>query len=212
MTGTAERRTEYKPLRELKANPANPKGHDVETINDSVTRFGYIDSVVIDERTGYLISGHGRHKTLQAMHERGAEPPDGILVGPDGDWLVPVQVGWSSRTDTEARAALIALNRTTELGGWVDESLLEILDDLDNFDGVGFEVEDLDDLRLRLDTVGPVTFPSGEGNIHEDDHDEDDPPSQVTITIQADGEASRLWAAHRIQYDTAEEALLALLS
>ena len=40
---------------------------------------------------------------------------------------------WSSRSDTEAGAALIALNRTTELGGWVDEELdhlRELLDTL----------------------------------------------------------------------------------
>ena len=38
--------------------------------------------------------------------------------------------GWSSRSDTEAGAALIALNRTTELGGWVDEELIRLLTDL----------------------------------------------------------------------------------
>ena len=38
--------------------------------------------------------------------------------------------GWSSRADTEAGAALIALNRTTELGGWVDEELIRLLTDL----------------------------------------------------------------------------------
>ena len=38
--------------------------------------------------------------------------------------------GWSSRSDTEAGAALIALNRTTELGGWADEELIRLLTDL----------------------------------------------------------------------------------
>ena len=40
--------------------------------------------------------------------------------------------GWSSRSDTEAGAALIALNRATELGGWVDEELIRLLTDLAN--------------------------------------------------------------------------------
>ena len=39
--------------------------------------------------------------------------------------------GWSSRSDTEAGAALIALNRITELGGWVDEELDHLRELLD---------------------------------------------------------------------------------
>lgn len=96
------RRIEYLPLDDLKPNPANPKSHDVETIDGSVSRFGYIDGVIVDERTGYLISGHGRHKTLQEMRQRGESPPDGVQVDEAGGWLVPVQSGWSSRTDAES--------------------------------------------------------------------------------------------------------------
>lgn len=153
------RRTEYRPLRDLKTNPDNPKAHDVETINDSVTRFGYIDSVVIDERTDYLISGHGRHETLRAMHARGDEPPEGVMVGPDGDWLVPVQLGWASRNDAEAKAALIALNRTTELGGWVDDALFDLLEGMDDYTGLGFTEDDTDDLRARLEELGGEPAP-----------------------------------------------------
>jgi DNA modification methylase len=160
---TSTRRIEYLPLDEIRANPANPKGHDVDTINGSVSRFGYIDGVAVDERTGYLISGHGRTKTLRAMKARGDEPPDGIQVGPDGAWLVPVQVGWSSRNDTEAKAALISLNRTTELGGWVDESLLELLDTIDDYTGVGFTGGEVEDLRRKLEAMDdePATGPGG---------------------------------------------------
>ena len=39
--------------------------------------------------------------------------------------------GWSSRSGTEAGAALIALNRATELGGWVDEELDHLRELLD---------------------------------------------------------------------------------
>lgn len=162
-TTTSTRRIEYLPLDEIRANPSNPKGHDVDTINGSVHRFGYIDSVAIDERTGYLISGHGRTKTLRAMKARGDDPPDGIQVSEDGAWLVPVQVGWSSQTDTEAKAALISLNRTTELGGWVDQSLLELLDTIDDYTGVGFTGGEVEDLRRKLEELGdePAPGPGG---------------------------------------------------
>lgn len=150
---TAPRRTEYIPLDHLQADPANPKAHNVEVIDASIGRFGIIDQIVRDDRTGYIISGHGRDETLRRMRDRGDNPPEGVRVDAGGHWLVPVIVGWSSRTDAEARAALIALNRTTELGGWVDESLLDLLDGLDDFTGVGFSEDDTDDLRARLEEV-----------------------------------------------------------
>lgn len=147
------RRLEYRPLSTLKANPRNPKGHDLDTINTSVARFGLIDIIAVDDRTGYIVSGHGRTETLQAAKERGDNPPDGIRVEHD-EWLVPVIVGWQSEDDLEAVAALITLNRTTELGGWVDESLLGLLDELravDAIEGVGFSDDDIAALRERVD-------------------------------------------------------------
>lgn len=153
---TAPRRTEYIPLEHLRPDPANPKAHNVDVIDASIGRFGIIDQIVRDDRTGYIISGHGRDETLRRMRDRGDNPPEGIRVDASGNWLVPVIVGWASRTDAEARAALIALNRTTELGGWVDESLLDLLDNLDDFTGVGFSEDDTDDLRARLEEMATV--------------------------------------------------------
>lgn len=159
MTETAPRRTEYLPLDHLQADPANPKSHSVETIDASIGRFGVIDQIVRDDRTGYIISGHGRHETLRRMRDRGENPPEGVRVDAGGHWLVPVVVGWASRTDAEARAALIALNRTTELGGWVDDSLLDLLDGLDDYTGIGFSETDTDDLRARLEELAEEPAP-----------------------------------------------------
>lgn len=140
-----------------KGNPRNPKAHDHSTIDASVGRFGYVEPIVLDERTGLIISGHGRTQTLADMQARGEAPPEGIDVDAGGNWLVPVVRGWSSRTDSEASAALIALNRSTELGGWDDEALLELLEDLDGvengFDGIGFGEDDLGALRGALEEL-----------------------------------------------------------
>lgn len=144
------------PLDDLEGNPANPKAHDTGTIDASISRLGYVEPVVVDERTGFLVSGHGRVATLRGMAERGEEPPEGIERDEEGHWLVPAVTGWASRSDTEASAALIALNRTTELGGWVDEELLGLLDGLseaeDGLYGVGFGEAEMDELRRVLDS------------------------------------------------------------
>lgn len=140
----SERRTEYLPLSQLQPDPRNPKSHDLETMRDSMTRFGYVEIITRDDRTGYIVSGHGRRTSLIQRREHGEKPPTGVKVREDGEWLVPVTVGWSSQSDTEAVAALIALNRTTELGGWVDDALLEALRSLDgSLDGTGFTDEDM---------------------------------------------------------------------
>lgn len=159
-----ERRIEYLPLGTLVADEANPKSHDVGTIHDSIGRFGYIEPIVLDGRTGFIVSGHGRTKTLRAMRERGDTPPEGVRSSAD-DWLVPVSVGWASRTDDDAHAALIALNRTTELGGWEDEALLNLLEELSAIDGgllgVGYGEDDIDELRDKLNDLEAPPDPLG---------------------------------------------------
>lgn len=164
MTELDPRRVEYLPVAELSANPRNPKAHSGEVIDDSIGRFGMLDPIVRDERTGYIISGHGRRQALADREARGETPPEGVKVADDGSWLVPVVVGWASRSDTEASAALIALNRTTELGGWVDEELLGLLNDLSEaggdeaFVGVGFtdaDREALEHLSYTMEEDGP---------------------------------------------------------
>lgn len=148
------RKIEYMDLAELQVDDRNPKSHDVDTIDASMERFGVLDPIVLDSRTGKIVSGHGRFKTLTQLQEREAEAPDGVKVSKDGTWKVPVYTGWASADDNEAAAALIAMNRTTELGGWVDEELLDLLDELSEYDdtetalaGVGFVEDDL--LRLQ---------------------------------------------------------------
>jgi hypothetical protein len=157
-TVPAPRRIEYLPLGELRPDPVNPKAHDLPTLDASVGRFGFVESITVDGRTGYVVSGHGRRDVLAAMRDRGEQPPEGVLAGPDGDWLVPVETGWSSRTDSEAHAYLIAANRTTVLGGWDDSALLGLLEDLaadDALDGIGYKAEDIDGLRELLDANVP---------------------------------------------------------
>ena len=126
------RRVEYVSLRKLRADPRNPKSHHAESIEHSISRFGFVEPIVVDERTEYIASGHGRVETLTRMRSDKKPAPKGVKVTGKGDWLVPVVKGWESASDAEAGAALIAFNRTTELGGWVDEALLDLLQEIDD--------------------------------------------------------------------------------
>lgn len=146
----SERSIEYVSLRKLRADPRNPKAHAAEAIEHSVDRFGFVEPIVVDGRTGFIASGHGRVETLTRMRVDKKGAPKGVRVSPKGDWLVPVVTGWESSSDAEAGAALIAFNRTTELGGWVDEALLDLLQEIDDADGLGFDSEALADLEASV--------------------------------------------------------------
>lgn len=209
-TTRQQRRIEYLPLDDVLPDERNAKQHDIGLIDTSIGRFGLVDVIVRDERTGKLISGHGRLSTLQAMRDRGDDPPEGVQVAKDGTWKAPVAVGWSSRSDREAQAALIALNRSTEAGGWEDDALLANLAELaaepDGLEGVGFDTDDLDDLTNRLnrevDLDGLADEWDGETGLDE--------PTVATIKLADDGTA-RAWTRHREPYASDDAALAALL-
>ena len=149
-----ERRVEMMPLASIKPAARNPHGHDLGALHQSVGRFGFVEMPVLDERTGRIVAGHGRLETLLAMHAEHPDlPPEGVALGKGGTWLVPVTRGWSSRTDAEAEAYLLASNRTVELGGWDDVGLAEMLKELataGELSGTGYDGDDVDSLLARL--------------------------------------------------------------
>jgi hypothetical protein len=164
---TDDRRVEYMPLATIEAAPRNAKRHATTLIRSSISRFGVGELPLLDERTGRLVAGHGRLDDIAARKGAGEEPPDGVRIGPDGSWLVPVIRGWRSRSDDEAEAYLIASNQLTVRGGWDDDELGEMLASLadadpDLLDVTGFTAEDLAAL-LDADTGGDSGIGDGEG-------------------------------------------------
>jgi len=204
----AERSIEYVKLDDLKADPKNPKSHSLDIIDASYDRFGVVDLITVDGRTGFIISGHGRTTVLRDMEARGEEAaPEGVRVDEDGSWHIPVNAGWSSKNDAEAAAALIAMNRVTEMGGWVDESLLSLLAEISasgsGFAGVGFSEVDMDDLQHLLEDVPDL-------DALADEYDPDDMPSTgtgglVSVKLTDSGVIER-WHEVRDQCKTDDEA------
>lgn len=147
-TRSRRRRLEYLPVDGLAPHPDNPKAHADDEIAASVERFGYTEPMMVDERTGFLVVGHGRREQVIARRDRGEEPPDGVIVV-DGEWRVPVIRGWASKDDTEARAYLIASNNLPPAGGWIEGPLATLLDELRTEDpallaGTGFSADHVD--------------------------------------------------------------------
>jgi DNA modification methylase len=129
----------YRPIDELKPDPANPRRHSkqqIRQIANSVEAFGFNVPILID-RDDNVICGHGR---LAACCELGVTEAPTLCL----DHLTPEQ----------ARAFRIADNRLTEIAVWDDRLLAQQLKDLALLDldfsieATGFEMGEID-LRIR---------------------------------------------------------------
>jgi hypothetical protein len=171
MTDNQQRTIEYMPLAELltRLHPENVKDHHIQAITISYQAHGFVASGILDTRTGKLLAGHGRIKALADMKRNGAKAPDGIRNGGD-DWLVPVQTGYTSKNDIQAKAYMVADNKLTIAGGWDEVALAELLQEVANSDEVeliasGFDGDELDDLLRDLNPLPPDDFPEFNDDI-----------------------------------------------
>lgn len=156
--------TQYVALSHLAQWPKNPKRHDIPGIQASIGRFGYVAPIVIDEKSGRMVAGHGRLEALSELKkavdkkEEGAERPKNVIEK-DGEWYVPLLRGNSFKSELEAEAYLIADNRHVETGGWDDDLLRDIMrkfKDDPNLEAIGWTQHELD-LLLKPPVVADAS-------------------------------------------------------
>jgi hypothetical protein len=165
------RRIAWVGLGDVVESDRNAKSHDLPRLVDSIRAFGFTAPLIVDERTGKLVAGHGRLAALRKLRADQDEAPDGITVA-DGEWQVPVVAGWSSRDDDHAKAVAVADNRLSEVGGWDDRALAEILEEIGDVDPdllnvTGWSANDVD--RLLASVVGDRDKPPGEFPSYDED-------------------------------------------
>ncbi len=188
------RKIEYMKLDAIKPATKNVRQHDIGAINQSMSRFGYVEAVQFDERTKRLVAGHGRIDTLKSMRKDGQPPPPGIEVR-ENEWWVPVQRGWASKDDDEAKAYLIAANRVQELGGWDiaarDEVLAELAkSNLEALAGSGYDADDVERILHFQDFKAP-------GSPAQAAEPASNPPPADTQPVQPSELEARLGKARR---------------
>lgn len=150
----------YVDIYDVVPDERNSKDHDIGVLCESMIRFGFTQPVLINDADNKILAGHGRIKALQQLHSQGYEAPKRIDVTKDiGDdkieyWSVPCHY-ININDKAEAEAYLIADNRLTEIGGWLDDKLVDslqnILEETGSLDGIGWDLEDLDDLASITD-------------------------------------------------------------
>lgn len=150
-----ELKIEYVSLEQVKRWPRNPKNHDLDALEKSIDRFGFVQPIVIDGESNRLVAGHGRLEALLRLKERGESLPGRIKIDKkSGEWMVPVLSGIHFKSEAEAEAYLIADNRIVELGGWDVKILTEMLHEMSadgaSLDGIGYDRKDVDAMWIRL--------------------------------------------------------------
>ncbi|MER6514723.1 hypothetical protein ABT158_48500 [Nonomuraea sp. NPDC001636] len=191
------RRIEHMRLHAIPRAVRNPKEHDLPAIRRSIEEFGCVIAGELDERTGRLVVGHGRLQVLEEMAAEQESPPEGVLVDDDGTWLPPIVRGWSSRSDADAEAYLIANNRTTEKGGWEERMLAEVLADVRDADpdllsATGYTADDLTRMAAADDHRPEEELPEP------GDADEDVRPEVWGIIVTCDNEEEQTRLLERL--------------
>lgn len=130
----SEIRVEYTDFEEVNRWPRNPKDHDLHEIKKSFVRFGFVNPIILDEGTGNIVAGHGRLDALAVMRD-GELPPPKRTKEVNGKWLVPVLRGVRFDNAAEAEAYVLADNKLSEIGGWKNDMLTMLLEEMVGVDG-----------------------------------------------------------------------------
>lgn len=128
------------PIGDVQPHDENYRHGDVDAIRASLTRFGQVKPIVVQASTMKIVAGN--HTYAAAVAE---------------EWT-HIAATVVDLTDAEARAYLVADNRTSDLAENDDEALAAILGDLDgSLAGTGYEDGDLAALLAAGDTTPAPT-------------------------------------------------------
>lgn len=151
------------PIDELELLPGNPRKGDVDAVAGSLDRFGQRKPIVARRGDRTVIAGN---HTLQAARRLG--------------WS-EIAVVWVDDDDAHAKAFALADNRTAELGGYDDDALLTLIEEVRAADAALLESAGWDEQSV-LDLISETDVDAGVA-----DGDVDRVPVDVpAITVAGD--------------------------
>ena len=127
-------RSELVAIRDLKPYPGNPRRGDVDAIKESLESNGQYRAIVVRAATNEVLAGN---HTLLAAKELGWTRISVTLIDCDAE---------------QAKRIVLADNRTNDLAGYDHHALAELLQELPDLDGTGYDQAALDAL---LDELAP---------------------------------------------------------
>lgn len=131
--------TTLEPLDAVKPHPRNPRRGDLDAVQTSIDRNGFYGAIVAQRSTGHIVAGNHRYLAAKAA----------------GAQTIPVV--WIDVTDEHALRILLADNRTSDLADYDDETLTDLLRNIQaetgTLAGTGYTG---DDLNRLLKTIDPL--------------------------------------------------------
>ena len=128
------------PVDSLKPNPNNPNRHDekqIELLAKILQHQGWREAIVVSNQSGFVVCGHGRLEAARAL---------GLNEVPVDDQ--------DFESDADEYAHMIADNRIAELSQFDNQTLKEILSEIDtgalDMDITGFDDSDLEQLMTQF--------------------------------------------------------------
>lgn len=134
---------ELVPVAGLRPYPGNPRRGNVEAIKESLEKNGQYREIVANRRTSEVLAGNHTFLAAEAL-----------------GWS-KIAVSWVDVDPETAARIVLADNRTNDLAGYDTEALADLLQELPELAGTGYDRDDLDAL---LDELG------------REERAEDDPP------------------------------------
>lgn len=187
--------TQPLPIGDLRTYHRNARKGDGDAILASIRTNGLYKPLLVNAgthtgRPNEILAGNNVYEALQTLHhenpQQWAEVPCYIIDVDD---------------DTAARIVL-ADNKTSDLAGYNDEALLDLLQTIDGLEGTGFTDTDINDLEALLTPDEPEPEDDTPNNPYED---------FITVRLQLPPHLAQQWLMHSNGFDTAEEALEYLL-
>jgi len=141
-------------MTELAPSKENPRRGDYMALAGSYRRFGQVRAILITPED-IIVAGH--HQVLAAQE-----------LG----WTHIAAIPNEFANDDERKAYLVADNALSQLGGYDDQSQLDLVTELRNaglLEGTGIDANYVDDLRAKMDAVPETTMPETWGGGYAED-------------------------------------------
>src|SRR5436190_9382064 len=120
--------TQAVPTADLRPYDANPRRGDVEAIKVSLKAHGQYRPIVVNRPTRQVLAGN---HTLKAAKQLGWKTIAATFVDVD---------------DEQAKRIVLVDNRTNDLAGYDTQALVDLLEELPDLDGSGYDQPALDAL------------------------------------------------------------------
>lgn len=115
--------TIYLRLSDLRPWEINPRSHDIPFLKRLIRENGFVAYPAV--REGQLFVGHGRTKALADMKRGNEEPPFGVQVDDDGEWIVPC-ISLDHLSEQQAKTFAINENLANARGEWDKRQLQKL--------------------------------------------------------------------------------------